>query len=256
MIIRSLIFGAAAGLLMTTASQAEDALVLGTEGAYPPFNLIDDNGNVAGFDIEIGNALCAEMNRKCEWVAQDWDSIIPALLAKKYDAIVASMSITEDRQRVISFTRPYYQTPARFIAKAGAFSDDKPETLAGKRIGVQRATIHATYLEEYYPDSEAVFYATQDEANLDLTSGRVDAVMADSVALLDGFLQTDAGQGYDFFGETHYDRKHHGDGVGIGVRKEDSALRDEFSAAIEAIHANGTYKKINDKYFDFDVWVD
>ena len=254
--IRSLIAGAAAGFLMTTALQAEDTLVLGTEGAYPPFNLIDDNGNVAGFDIEIGNALCAEMNRTCEWVTQDWDAMIPALLAKKYDAIVASMSITEDRQRVISFTRPYYQTPARFIAKDGAFADDKAATLAGKRIGVQRATIHATYLEEYYPDSEAVFYATQDEANLDLTSGRVDAVMADSVALLDGFLQTDAGQGYGFFGGTHYDRNHHGDGVGIGVRKEDSALKDAFSAAIEAIHANGTYKKINDKYFDFDVWVE
>jgi lysine-arginine-ornithine-binding protein len=227
---------------------------IGTEGAYPPFNSIDSNGKLVGFDVDIGNALCKAANFDCEWVVQDWDGIIPGLIAKKYDAIVASMSITDKRKQVVDFTEKYYQTPAKFVAAKGAGFDISPDGLAGKVVGVQRATTHENFLRAKFPKAEVRTYATQDEANADLVSGRLDLVMADSVVLLEGFLKTDAGQGFEFVGPGYSDPKFHGEGVGIAVRKGDDELRQAFNHAIEKIRADGTYKKINAKYFDFDVY--
>ncbi|MFK7866784.1 MAG: lysine/arginine/ornithine ABC transporter substrate-binding protein [Alphaproteobacteria bacterium] len=241
---------------MVQTADAQNVLKIGTEGAFPPFNFVDKDGNVGGFDVDIAKALCAEMKRECEFVVQDWDGMIPALQSKKFDALVASMSITEDRMRVIDFTRPYYADQSRFVAKMGAFADDKPATLGGKRIGVQRATINQDYLEKYYSDVTIMPYGSQEEANLDLVAGRVDAVMAEQITLDEGFLKTDAGKGYGFFGGYHFDKSTHGEGIGIGVRKQDSALKAALNDAIMAIKANGTYDQINDKYFDYSIWVD
>ena len=149
---------------------------IGTEGAYPPFNSIDSEGNLVGFDIDIAKALCEAADFDCEFVIQDWDGIIPGLLAKKYDAIVASMSITPERAEVVDFTNKYYNTPAKFVAAEGAGFDISPEGLAGKSIGVQRATIHENFLRDNFPDLDISVYAAQDEANLDLVNGRVDLV--------------------------------------------------------------------------------
>ncbi len=246
-----------AGFMGITSTQvkAQEVLKIGTEGAYPPFNFMDKAGKVAGFDIDIANAVCAKMKKKCEFVIQDWDGIIPALKAKKFDAIFASMSITEDRQKEIDFAGPYYQTPARFAAKKGAYKDDKPETLKGIKIGVQRASIHQAYIQDIYPQSKLVLYATQEEAQLDLAAGRVDAVMADSIVLEDSFLKTAAGKGFAFFGGDHSVVKYHGIGVGVGVRKGSPELVKSLNEAIKAIYADGTYKKINDKYFAINVWA-
>lgn len=238
---------------------AADALKIriATEGAYPPFNFKDPSGALKGFDVEIANALCAEMKADCSIVAQDWDGIIPALLAKKYDAIVASMSITEERKKAIAFSRPYYQTPAQFVAKKGAFADIKKETLKGKTIGVQSATIHFNYVNDHYKGSATIkSYDTQENANLDLMNGRLDAVLADKVVLLDGVIKAKGGENFAFFGPELKDTKWFGDGVGVGLRKQDKALKEKFDAAILTIRKNGTYDKIRKQYFDFEIWKD
>ncbi|HKY94050.1 MAG TPA: transporter substrate-binding domain-containing protein, partial [Kiloniellales bacterium] len=175
--------------------------------------------------------------------------------ANKYDAIIASMSITEKRKEVVDFTHKYYNTPAKFIAAEGGEFDFTQNTgLAGKKIGVQGSTIHEDFARYMWPQAEVVTYATQDEANADLASGRVDLVMADSVALLEGFLKTDAGQGFAFVGPDYNDPKYHGEGAGIAVRKGEQDLVDAFNKAIDQIRADGTYAQINAKYFDFDVY--
>lgn len=230
------------------------ALNVCVEGAYPPFSETSADGTIVGFDIDITNALCAEMGEECEMVKVDWDGIIPALLERKCDAIVASMSITPERQEVIDFTKKYYFTPARFVAAEDAGLEDTPEGMADAVVGVQRGTIHHDYMEKAFPDTELTLYASQDEAYLDLASGRVDAVMADSVAIEYGFLRNEEGEGFAFFGEPHTDPAIHGQGAGIGVRKEDTELRDRLTAAIEAIRANGVYDEIAAKYFSFDVY--
>jgi lysine-arginine-ornithine-binding protein len=245
---------ALAGLIGSADAGDKRHVKIGTEGAYPPFNSIDANGQLVGFDVDIAKALCDAANFECEFVVQDWDGIIPGLIAKKYDAIVASMSITDARKEVVDFTQKYYQTPARFVAAKGAGFDVTPDGLAGKVVGVQRATTHERFLRAKFPQVDVRTYATQDEANADLVSGRVDLVMADSVALLDGFLSTDAGKDFEFVGPGYSDPKYHGEGVGIAVRKGDDELRQAFNAAIDKIRSDGTYKQINAKYFDFDVY--
>ncbi len=224
------------------------------EGAYPPFSETSPDGSLVGFDIDIGNALCAEIGQECTMVKTDWDGIIPALLEGKCDAIIASMSITPEREEVIDFTNKYYQTPAMFVARADAGFEDTPEGMAGKVVGVQRGSIHQGFMEGEFPDVELRLYGTQDEAHLDLTAGRLDAVMADSIAISDGFLKTPAGEGYAFFGESYSIPKYHGTGAGIGVRKGDDDLRESLNSAIEAIRASGQYDEIADKYFDFDIY--
>ena len=200
-------------------------------------------------------ALCKEIGAKCTLVTQDWDGIIPALLARKYDAIIASMSITEERKKKVSFSEKYYNTPAKFARKKGSGITISKAGLKGKTVGVQRATTHDNFITgEFGSDVEIKRYATQDEAYLDAVAGRVDLLLADSIAMEDGFLKTDNGKGWEFVGPGYSDPKYFGDGAGIAVRKQNSDLADLFSKAIKAIRANGVYKKINDKYFAFDVY--
>jgi arginine/ornithine transport system substrate-binding protein len=250
------LIAAAAIAVLATGAQAQDKqkVKIGTEGAYPPFNSIDTNGELVGFDVDIAKALCDAANFECEFVVQDWDGIIPGLIAQKYDAIVASMSITDQRKEVVDFTDKYYQTPAKFVAAEGAGFDISPEGLAGKVIGVQRATTHENFARAKFPEAEVRAYATQDEANADLVSGRIDPIMADSVALLDGFLNTDAGEGFEFVGPDYSDPAFHGEGVGIAIRKGEDDLRAAFNEAIDKIRADGTYQAIAEKYFEFDVY--
>jgi polar amino acid transport system substrate-binding protein/arginine/ornithine transport system substrate-binding protein len=234
-------------------AQAAD-LRIGVEGAYPPFSWKESDGTLKGFDIEIAEALCAQMKRKCTMVEQDWDGMIPALMAKKYDAIVASMSITEERKKRVNFTGKYYNTPAKFVAKDGSGLEVSKAGLKGKRIGLQRGTTHQCFMEKMYPDAELVLYASQEEVFQDLAIGRIDAQFSDSIAADDGFLKTDAGKGFGFVGGDMHDMECHGEGAGIAVRKGDDKLRMEFNAAIKAIRDNGVYQKINSKYFEFDIF--
>ncbi len=235
---------------------AGDELRIGVEGAYPPFSWKEADGSLKGFDIDIAFALCARMERECTLVEQDWDGMIPALLARKYDAIVASMSITEERRKRVDFTAKYYNTPAMFVAAEGAGLDISPAGLAGKAVGVQRGTTHQCFMEKLYPDAELRLYATQEEVFLDLAAGRLDAQFSDSLQADGGFLKTDAGKGFAFAGGPQYDLECHGEGAGIAVRKGEGELLATLNAAIAAIREDGTYKSINDRYFDFDVYGD
>lgn len=243
--------------LVASQSYAKDwkKVRIGVEGAYPPFSSVDPDGNLVGFDIDIAKALCKEMKVQCKLVPQDWDGIIPALLARKYDAIVASMSITEERKKKVAFSEKYYQTPAKFAAKKGKFTKINKKTLKGKSVGVQRATIHSNYLKDNYTGIVNVkYYGTQDEVFLDFVAGRLDLILADSINISDGFLAKPMGKGYEFVGPDLTDKRWFGDGAGIALRKKDKDLKKMLDDAIQAILANGTYKKIQDKYFDFNVY--
>jgi arginine/ornithine transport system substrate-binding protein len=244
-------------VMLAGAVEAKDwtKVRIGVEGAYPPFSSVAPDGQLVGFDIDIAKALCDQIKAECTLVPQDWDGIIPALLAKKYDAIIASMSITEERKQKVDFTKKYYQTPARFVAKKGSGIEISKAGLAGKKIGVQRATTHDSFLTDNFGDSvEVVRYSTQDEANLDLVAGRVDLLIADSVNLNESLLKTDQGKNFEFVGPAYSDEKWFGLGAGIAIRKSDTDLRDKLNDAIDAIRANGVWDKIAAKYFDFDVY--
>ncbi len=228
---------------------------IGVEGAYPPFSWIEPDGTLAGFDIDIAKALGEAMGAEVVLVVQDWDGMIPALLARKYDCIIASMSATEERKKKVAFSDKYYQTPAKFVARKGSMKEVTRETMKGKRVGVQRATIHDRYLTDNYGDTVQVKrYGTQDEAYLDLAAGRVDMLIADSIALSDGFLKKPEGKDYEFVGPDMTEPKWFGEGAGIAIRKGDKDLVEKFNKAIKTIRANGTYRKIQDKYFGFDVY--
>ena len=225
-----------------------EVLRIGTEGAYPPFNQIDPSGELIGFDIDIAQALCDNMKVTCEFVRQDWDGIIPGLLARKYDAIVASMSITEERKRAVDFTDPYYSNKLRFVAAEGAGFN--PQNLKGKVIGAQRATISASYLEDHpIKGAEVKLYDTQENAYLDLASGRVDVILADMLVSHE-WLNSAAGEGFAFLGEPI----DIGDRVGIAVRKGNTELLARLNAALAEIIADGTYEELNAKYFPFPIY--
>ena len=256
--MRRLIALAVVAIMMvgTSVSAKEwEKIRVGVEGAYPPFSWVESDGTLKGFDIEIAMALCKEIGAECVLVTQDWDGIIPALLARKYDAIIASMSITEERKKKVAFSEKYYNTPAKFARKKGSGITISKAGLKGKSVGVQRATIHDNFITgEFGSDVEIKRYGTQDEAYLDALAGRVDLLLADSIAMETGFLKTDNGKGWEFVGQGYSDPKYFGDGAGIAVRKQNGDLAALFNKAIKTIRANGVYKRINDKYFPFDVY--
>jgi len=228
-------------------------LRIGVEGAYPPFSEIGPDGKLKGFEIELVQAYCAEMKAQCTLVQQEFDGLIPALQSRKVDAIFASVAITEERQKVIAFSKPYYNTPARLVAKAGLKLDPTAAGLKGKKIGVQRGTTHEAYATKTFTQSEIVRYGSQDQVFLDLKSGRIDATLMDTPAADFGFLKKPEGKGFAFTGPAIED-KIFGVGTGVGMRKADEAtLGKKFSAAIDALQANGTFKKLADKYFDYDI---
>ncbi len=243
------------------AVQAKDWKVvrIGVEGAYPPFSYTTPDGKLEGFDIDIARALVAAMGAEVKLVAQDWDGIIPALLARKYDAIIASMSITEERKKKVAFSNKYYNTPGKFVCKKGAMKDftraEVAQATKGKSIAVQRATIHDRFVTEQGGEGVKVKrYGTQDDAYLDLVAGRVDMLLADSVAIDDGFLKKPEGQAFQFIGPDLSEVKYFGEGAGIAIRKQDTDLVELFNQAIVKIRQDGTYKKIQDKYFEFNVY--
>ena len=243
-------------ILGTSVSANEwDKIRVGVEGAYPPFSEVAPDGTLKGFDIDIAMALCEEIGAECVLVPQDWDGIIPALLARKYDAIIASMSITEERKKKVAFSEKYYNTPAKFARKKGSGITISKAGLKGKTVGVQRATTHDNFITGEFGDSVQIKrYGTQDEAYLDAIAGRVDLLLADTIAMDDGFLKTDKGKGWEFVGPGYSDPKYFGVGAGIAVRKSDGELAKLFSLAIKVIRSNGVYHMINGKYFAFDVY--
>ena len=249
--------------LCISAVQAKDwkSIRLASEGAYPPFNEIAPDGSLRGFDIDIGNAVCAELKAKCVWVKQEWDGMIPALMARKFDAIIASMSITEERKAKVDFSQKYYASPLALIARSGSALRPDAGVLAGKKVGVQRGTVADNFATKFWEGKKVsvVRYAKQDEAYLDLKSGRLDAAFADHLEAWGGFLNTADGKGYVVLGDLLYGKTAEekgviGEGIGIAVRKKDPDLKAQFNKALTALRANGTYETLQKKYFPMDIY--
>lgn len=247
---------AAAALFLSTGAFAADKIKIGTEGAYPPFNSITADGKVVGFDVDIANALCEKMKAECEIVTQDWDGIIPGLVAKKYDAIIASMSITDERKKQVAFTNPYYKSALTFVAKKGSgITEINADTLKGKTVGAQAGTTQADYIAAAFPDIELKAYPTQDEVNLDLVNGRLDLGVSDLFPMMDWIDQGKDGACCELVGKPVLDPQYAGQGAGIAIRQEDTALLAAMNKALEEIVADGTYKAINDKYFKINIFT-
>lgn len=242
--MKKLILTAAAMLALGATAQAQDTVRIATEGAYAPWNFLDDSGNPAGFEIDLGNAICEQAGISCEFVINDWDSIIPNLLAGNYDVIMAGMSITDERLETIDFTQNYFPPdPSKFIAASGA--DIDPSTLEGARVGVQGGTIQAAYAEENLGDNNTVVsFGTADQAMADLGAGNLDTILADG-AYLEPVVAASSGA-FEFVGEDVMI----GNGVGGGLRKDEAELKATFDEALTALKQDGTVDELIAKWFD------
>jgi polar amino acid transport system substrate-binding protein len=244
----------AAALLVAGGSASAQVRIGIAAEPYPPFASPDAGGNWVGWEVEIIEAVCSAAELECVLTPTAWDGIIPALISGRIDAIMASMSITEDRMQTIDFSDPYYNTPTVIVGQRAITMDASPEGLAGKVLGVQVSTIHQTYAQAYFEAAtELRTYQTQDEANQDLAAGRIDATQADSLAM-EEFLSTDAGQCCEVKGTVAMDEAILGLGVGAGVRKGDDELRAALNRGIAAILADGTYDDITSRYFETSIY--
>ncbi len=253
--MKKLLLAATLALLASPLLAQTKDLRVAIDPTYQPFTFKTPDGKPTGFDVDIASAICEQIKRKCVFVEQVWDAMIPGLQAKKYDAVISSMSITDERKRVVEFTDKYYNTPSRIVVKTGTPFTNLA-SLKGKRIGVLKGSTQEKYsMGELKPVGVTVVpYEAQDQVYLDIRAGRLDGTVADHVEVTGGFLSKPEGKGYGFVGPALNEPKYYGYGAGIALRKGETALRDEINAAIKAIRANGTYKKLNDKYFTFDVY--
>ena len=235
-------------------AQGKD-LKVAIDPTYEPFTFKTADGKPTGFDVDIATALCEEIKRKCVFVEQGWDSMIPGLMARKYDAIISSMSITEERLKQVDFSDKYYSTPSRVLVKKDVKYTD-PASIKGKKIGVLKASTQEKYaLGELKPAGvEVISYEAQDQVYLDIRSGRLDGTVADVLEVQGGFLNKPGSDGFQLVGPALFMPKYFGTGIGVALRKGQGPLKDQINAAIKTLRANGKYKTINDKYFKFDVY--
>ncbi|QBR03498.1 ABC transporter substrate-binding protein [Paraburkholderia pallida] len=240
-------------LAIATSACAKDwsTIRFGVDASYPPFESKSADGKLVGFDIDLGNEICRRLNAKCVWIEQEFDGMIPALKAKKFDGVLSSMSMTPEREQQIAFSAKLFNTPTRLVAKKGSNLLPTADSLKGKSVGVEQGTIQETYAKKNWAPQgvNVVPYQNQDQVYADLLSGRLDAALQDEVQADMGFLKTPRGAGFQFAGNEIPS-----DAAGIGLRKEDTDLKAKIDKAIADMIKDGTYKKIESKYFDFDVY--
>ncbi|WP_201592750.1 transporter substrate-binding domain-containing protein [Psychrobacter sp. Pi2-51] len=224
------------------ASDTPLNIKIATESSYKPFSYTDADGKLIGYEIELVDALCAQMKAECEVISQDWDGLIPGLNAQKFDATIAGMSITPERKEVVEFSDPYFHSGIILIGKKG--DDISVEGLEGQPVASQRSTVASQYLQDEHDNADIKLYDTQDNAYLDLTSGRVRAMMSDKVTGID-WLKTEAGKDYEVKGQ---EISTNDDAMGIAFRKGDPLVA-KFNAALAELKANGTYDQITGSYF-------
>ncbi len=245
----------ALGLCAAVTASARDwpTIRIGMDASYAPFESVDQSGKIVGFEVDYANAICARIHATCTFQNQDWDGVIPALLSAKFDVIFSSMNITDARKQKVIFSEVYYATPPVFVGQASeAGNDVSPEALRGKTIGTQSSTIHANFLERLYPGSQIKLYPTQDEPNLDLASGRLDYVVGDGLVEAD-FIEKKGNGCCRIISEIKRVPGIHGPGVGAAFRPDDTDLRDLFNKAIAELDADGTYQKLEARYFKVDI---
>jgi lysine/arginine/ornithine transport system substrate-binding protein len=254
-IVKKLLAALSVALLAVSAgaAHAKDWTVVrfGVDASYAPFESKAPDGKLVGFDIDLGNEICKRLNAKCVWVEQDFDGIIPALKAKKFDGALSSMTITPQREQQIAFSAKLFNTPTRLVAKSGSTLKPTADALKGKSVGVEQGTIQETYAKENWAAKgvNVVPYQNQDQVYADLLSGRLDAALQDEVQADLGFLKTPRGKGFAFAGAEIPTGA-----AAIGLRKEDTDLKAKIDKAIADMIKDGTYKKLSAKYFDFDVY--
>jgi arginine/ornithine transport system substrate-binding protein len=224
-------------------------LKVAIDPTYEPFTFKTADGQPTGFDVDIANALCEQIKRKCVFVEQVWDSMIPGLNAKKYDVIISSMSATEERKLEIDFSDKYYQTPSRVVLKKGSKFTDAA-SIKGKKIGVLKGSTQEKYAMDNLKPAGVIVnsYEAQDQVYLDIKSGRLDGTVADFLEVTGGFLSKPEGAKYELVGPVLSDVKYFA-GAAVALRKGEDKLKGELNDAIKAILSNGTYKTLNDKYF-------
>lgn len=227
--------------LSATAAQT---IRFATEASYPPFESIDANNKIVGFDVDLANALCKEIDATCTFTNQAFDSLIPSLKFRRFDAVMAGMDITPEREKQVLFTTPYYDNSALFIGQKGKYAS--VDLLKGKKVGVQNGTTHQKYLSDKHSDITIVPYDSYQNAVLDLKNGRIDAVFGDT-AVVNEWLKQNANLAA--LGEKVTDKAYFGTGLGIAVRQGNSELQQKFNGALDKIKADGTYKTIYNKWF-------
>jgi len=226
-------------------------ITIATEAAYPPFNYLDKKGLPAGFEMELAQEACQRMKAECEFVAVKWDDLIPGLLDKKFDIIMSSLEVNNERRRRLGLSRRYYLSPGAFIAEKGQPFDGPPTLLRNKRIGVQKDSTHADWIDKSFRRSAQIKrYATVADALQALTKDEVDAVFGDKVQLW-LWSQKPEGKCCEIMGQDIKDNQTLGVGVSAGLRREDSKLRDALNKAFAEMQSDGTFKKLNEKYFPF-----
>ena len=239
----------------SSVSAADDVIVFATEAAYPPFNERAADGTIIGWEIDLGMEMCKRINRECKFIAQEWDGIIPGLLAKKYDAIFAAMTITKGRAKIINFTNKHFHSPSAFVGREGDSVDFSDKTLGGLAIGTYPGTTQC-YLESHYPNADFRIYKTAQDLALDANAGRIDLMVADMIQAEFGIMRVYPEQKYAFIGEPLVDPECFGEGAGIGVRKKDTELLELLNKAIDMVRADGTYQRLSNEYFGFDIYGD
>lgn len=235
-----------AGLIGLTSTQAmaQEEIKFATEATYAPFEYMDDNNQIQGFDIDLANALCEEIQAKCTFQNQAFDSLIPALKFKRYDAAISAMDITEARLQQVNFTNAYYENAAAFVSAKDEIADQA--ALKGKRVGVQNGSTHQSYLVDQMPGVTAVPYASYQDAFIDMQNGRIDSVFGDTAVVAEWFKKED---NLAYVGEPITNKQYFGNGFGIAVNKDNQELVDQLNAALEKVKQNGRYQAIFDKYF-------
>ena len=250
---------AAAPAVSEPASQWPE-LRVAVDATYKPFTYKTDSGELAGFDVDIAKALCDQLKSKCIFVEQAWDGMIPGLQAKKYDVIISSMSITDERKQAVDFTGKYYNTPSCVVVKSALNLGAEAANFKDKKLGVLKASTQEKYaMGELQPAGATIVpYDAQDQVYLDIKSGRLDGTVADVVEVNGGFLSTADGKDYACAGTripVEFDAKYFGAGAGVALRKEDTALRDALDAAIKTIRDNGTWKALAERNVPgVDIW--
>ncbi|PKH26744.1 ABC transporter substrate-binding protein [Enterobacterales bacterium CwR94] len=239
-------------IMMTAfAASAADVLRYGVESQYPPFESRNAQGELEGFDIELGNAVCATGQFKCEWVESSFDALIPGLAAKKFDAINSAMNITEQRMKSIGFTKPIYRIPSQLIGREGAGMTPDAAGLKGKNIGVLQGSIQETFAKQHWEPKGVTVTAYQDQNQVynDMVAGRLDGTLVMSAAGQSGFLTKAQGKGFAFIGGPVEDDKILGTGIGYGLRKDDAELKAKLDKAISQLQQDGTVAKLAEKFF-------
>jgi arginine/ornithine transport system substrate-binding protein len=255
---KSMLLGAMVMAVSLSASAKEwKELRVAIDPTYKPFTYKTPDGKPTGFDVKIAQALCDKIKTKCVFVEQQWDAMIPGLMAKKYDTIISSMSVTEERLRQVAFTGKYYNTPSKVVVHKDIKTDGSPASLKGKKIGVLKGSTQEKYAKgELAPAGVSVVgYDAQDQVYLDIKAGRLDGTVADVVEVQGGFLSTPDGKNHVFAGPALRMKKYFGEGVGVAMRKGDKELKSALDKAIQDIRADGTWKKIADEFVPgVDIW--